>query len=80
MRIPMMKEYNLDEFELSQAYLFYCDKIERCNYFLNNIVETYKRGEKTDGRLLSFLLFVRYFLFDFYINPFIALHLLDNIG
>lgn len=51
-----MKEYNLDEFEFSQAYLFYWDKIERCNYFLNNIVKTSKRGEKVDGRLVSFLL------------------------
>lgn len=56
LRLPLMKEYNLDEFEFSQAYLFYWDKIERCNYFLNNIVKTSKRGEKVDGRLVSFLL------------------------
>ncbi|XP_065362716.1 bleomycin hydrolase [Calliphora vicina] len=56
LRLPFMKEHNLDEFEFSQAYLFYWDKIERCNYFLNNIVKTAKRGEKVDGRLVSFLL------------------------
>lgn len=55
-RLPFIKNYNLDEFEFSQAYLFYWDKIERCNYFLNNISNTYKRGEEVDGRLVSFLL------------------------
>lgn len=56
MRLPFMKQYNLEEFEFSQAYFFYWDKIERSYYFLNNIVETAKRGEKVDGRLVSFLL------------------------
>uniref|UniRef100_A0A182JF13 Bleomycin hydrolase n=1 Tax=Anopheles atroparvus TaxID=41427 RepID=A0A182JF13_ANOAO len=55
-RIPFIKQYNLDEFEFSQAYLFYWDKIERANYFLNNVVDTAKRGETVDGRLVSFLL------------------------
>ncbi|XP_026846143.1 bleomycin hydrolase isoform X2 [Drosophila persimilis] len=55
-RLPFMKNYNLDEFEFSQAFLFYWDKIERCNYFLNNVVKTARRGEKVDGRLVSFLL------------------------
>ncbi|XP_049537214.1 bleomycin hydrolase isoform X3 [Anopheles darlingi] len=55
-RIPFIKQYNLDEFEFSQAYLFYWDKIERANYFLNNVVDTAKRGEAVDGRLVSFLL------------------------
>jgi len=55
-RLPFMKEYNLDEFEFSQNYLFYWDKIERCNYFLNNIVKTAKRNEPVEGRLVSFLL------------------------
>ncbi|XP_055547023.1 bleomycin hydrolase [Wyeomyia smithii] len=55
-RIPFIRQYNLDEFEFSQAYLFYWDKIERANYFLNNIVDTARRGEEVDGRLVSFLL------------------------
>uniref|UniRef100_A0A1L8E2I6 Bleomycin hydrolase n=1 Tax=Nyssomyia neivai TaxID=330878 RepID=A0A1L8E2I6_9DIPT len=55
-RIPFMKHNNLDEFEFSQTYLFYWDKIERCNYFLNNIVDTALRGEGIDGRLVTFLL------------------------
>lgn len=55
-RIPFMKHYNLDEFEFSQTHLFYWDKIERCHYFLNNIIETAAKGEEVTGRLLSFLL------------------------
>jgi bleomycin hydrolase len=53
-----MKQHNLEEFEFSQAYLFYWDKIERCHYFLNNIVDATQRGEAVDGRLISFLLSV----------------------
>ncbi|XP_022904570.2 bleomycin hydrolase [Onthophagus taurus] len=55
-RIPFIKHYNLDDFEFSQAYLFFWDKIERCNYFLNNVVEVTRREEAVDGRLMSFLL------------------------
>ena len=58
-RLPFMKHLNIDDFEFSQAYLSFWDKIERCNFFLNNIVETAKRGESVDGRLVSFLLNVR---------------------
>ncbi|XP_066968341.1 bleomycin hydrolase [Macrobrachium rosenbergii] len=56
MRLPFIKQYNLDEFEFSQSYLFFWDKIERCNYFLNKMVECAKRGEEVQGRLVSFLL------------------------
>jgi len=55
-RIPFMKEYNLEEFEFSQSHLFFYDKLERCNYFLNNVVEIFKKGEPVDGRLMAFLL------------------------
>ncbi|XP_022255542.1 bleomycin hydrolase-like [Limulus polyphemus] len=55
-RLPFVKHYELEEFEFSQAFLFFWDKIERCNYFLNNVVEITKRGEPVDGRLMSFLL------------------------
>ncbi|KZS17904.1 Bleomycin hydrolase [Daphnia magna] len=56
MRIPFVKHYNLEEFEFSQAYLFFWDKVERSNYFLNTVVDVAKRGEKVDGRLFAFLL------------------------
>ncbi|GLV38480.1 uncharacterized protein CBL_12969 [Carabus blaptoides fortunei] len=55
-RLPFIKNHNLEEFEFSQGYLFFWDKIERCNYFLRNIVTTARRGEAVDGRLVSFLL------------------------
>lgn len=55
-RIPFIKEYDLEEFEFSQAYLFFWDKIERCNYFLSNMVKAAQAGEPVDGRLVSFLL------------------------
>ncbi|KAL3271258.1 hypothetical protein HHI36_021749 [Cryptolaemus montrouzieri] len=56
MRLPFIKSLNLEDFEFSQAYLFYWDKIERANYFLNSIVETAIRNEPVDGRLVCFLL------------------------
>lgn len=55
-RIPFMKKYNVEDFEFSQAYIFFWDKIERSYYFLNLIVETARRKESVDGRLVSYLL------------------------
>ena len=38
-RLGMMKKYNLpNDFELSQSFLFFYDKLERGNYFLNSIM------------------------------------------
>lgn len=56
MRLPFMKKYGIEEFEFSQSYLFFWDKIERSHFWLNNIVETAKKGEKLDGRVVNFLL------------------------
>ncbi|KAM9320328.1 bleomycin hydrolase, partial [Gastrophryne carolinensis] len=56
MRLPFMKKFNIEEFEFSQSYLFFWDKIERCNYFLNAFVETARTNEPVDGRLIQFLL------------------------
>ncbi|XP_059048200.1 bleomycin hydrolase isoform X2 [Achroia grisella] len=56
MRLPFMKKYGIEEFEFSQSYLFFWDKIERSHYWLNNIVSTAKQGEKLEGRLVNFLL------------------------
>lgn len=53
-RVPIMKKYNLKEFELSQAYLFFWDKLEKANYFLEQILDTVE--EPLDGRLLETLL------------------------
>lgn len=53
-RVAIMKRYNLKEFELSQAYLFFWDKLEKCNYFLEQILDTVT--EPLDGRLVQTLL------------------------
>ncbi len=54
MRLEVMKKLNLEEMELSQSYPLFWDKLEKSNYFLENIIETME--EKTDSRILSFLL------------------------
>lgn len=53
-RVALMKRYNLESFELSQAYLFYWDKLEKSNWFLEQIIDT--AGEDLDGRLVQTLL------------------------
>eukprot|EP00871_Galdieria_phlegrea_P003425 jgi/Galph1/4083/GphlegSOOS_G2743.1 len=55
MRLPMTTKYKLpDDFQLSQSYLFFWDKLERSNYFLESILETI--NEPVDSRLVSWLL------------------------
>lgn len=39
MRIPMSKKYNLVDFEFSQNFLFFYDKLEKANYYLNFIID-----------------------------------------
>ncbi|XP_071789805.1 bleomycin hydrolase-like [Asterias amurensis] len=56
MRNPFMKKVNIEDFEFSQSYLFFWDKVERMNYFLHTFVEVFRRGEPVEGRLVSFLL------------------------
>ena len=53
-RVAVMQRYNLKEFELSQAYLFFWDKLEKANYFLEQILDTVE--EDLDGRLIQTLL------------------------
>lgn len=53
-RVAIMKRYNLKEFELSQAYLFYWDKLEKANYCLEQILDTV--DEDLEGRLIQTLL------------------------
>ena len=49
-----MKRHNLKEFELSQAYLFFWDKLEKANYFLEQIIDTAK--DDLEGRVVQQLL------------------------
>jgi len=53
-RIEAMKRLNVEQFELSQNYLMFFDKLEKANYFLETMIET--ADEPTDGRLVWFLL------------------------
>ncbi|XP_037665955.1 bleomycin hydrolase isoform X2 [Choloepus didactylus] len=56
MRLPFMKKLNIEEFEFSQSYLFFWDKVERCYFCLNAFVDTAQKKEPEDGRLVQFLL------------------------
>ena len=49
-----MKRYRLETFELSQAYLFFWDKLEKANWFLEQVIDT--AGEDLEGRLVQALL------------------------
>ena len=49
-----MKQYNLKSFELSQAYPFYWDKIEKANWFLEHVIDT--AAQELDGRLVQTLM------------------------
>ena len=50
-RFEIMKKYKLDNFELSQNYIFFYDKLEKANYFLESVLKTV--DEPVDGRLYS---------------------------
>ncbi|GHU60017.1 hypothetical protein FACS189444_6460 [Spirochaetia bacterium] len=54
LRLEVMKKCDLETFELSQSYLFFWDKFEKANYFLDSILETL--DEAQDSRLLAWLL------------------------
>ena len=54
LRLAAMKKMNLESFELSQTHLMFWDKLEKANFFLENIIETV--DEPLDGRLVMWLL------------------------
>ncbi len=53
-RIRTMRKFNLANYEFSQAYPLYWDKLEKANWFLENVIDTL--DEPLDGRLMAFLL------------------------
>ena len=53
-RVAVMNKHNLKKFELSQSYLFYWDKLEKANYFLEQILDTAE--EDLSGRMVQTLL------------------------
>ncbi len=54
MRTRIIQKWNLEDFELSQNYLLFWDKLEKSNYFLENILDTLE--EPIGSRLLDYLL------------------------
>lgn len=54
LRVGAMKKMNLQKFEFSQNYTFFWDKLERANYFLEQILLTTDR--ELDDRVVAYLL------------------------
>ena len=54
LRVATMKEMNVKEFEFSQNFVLFWDKIERANFFLEAIIET--AGKDIDDRKVAHLL------------------------
>ena len=53
-RIYLGRKHNLRNFEFSQTYFMFWDKLEKSNYFLNSIIES--ASETWDSRLMMHLL------------------------
>jgi bleomycin hydrolase len=54
LRVGAMKKMGLKDFEFSQNYVMFWDKIERANYFLEAVIETADRD--IDDRTVAFVL------------------------
>jgi bleomycin hydrolase len=54
LRVGVMRETGLKDFEFSQNYAMFWDKLERANYFLEAMIETAQRD--LDDRTVAFLL------------------------
>ncbi len=54
MRERVAAKMNLEQFELSQNYMAFWDKLEKCNYLLESILETL--DEPVDSRLVTYIL------------------------
>ncbi len=57
-RFIAKREMNLKnkDFEFSQSYAMYFDKLERANYFMQDMQALIEAGEPSDSRLVQFLL------------------------
>lgn len=53
-RIYLGRKYNLKQFEFSQNYFMFCDKLEKSNFFLESIINTI--DHPLDSRLVMHLL------------------------
>lgn len=55
-RFVAKKAMGIKEFEFSQNYAMYYDKLERVNYFLKDVAALIEAGEPADSRLMQHLL------------------------
>lgn len=55
-RQKFVQHFNLEDFEFSQQFLYFWDRIERAYFFINTYEELARKGEAPDGRLMMFLL------------------------
>ena len=53
-RIYLGRKHNLKEFEFSQSYFMFWDKLEKANYFLENVIKT--TNKSSNSRLIMHLL------------------------
>uniref|UniRef100_A0A060TIF4 Cysteine proteinase 1, mitochondrial n=1 Tax=Blastobotrys adeninivorans TaxID=409370 RepID=A0A060TIF4_BLAAD len=53
-RTLVMKKYNIEKLELSQSFLFFYDKLEKANFFLDQMCQL--ANEDVDDRLVQHLL------------------------
>ena len=51
LRYELMHKWNLDDFEFSESYLFFWDKIEKANAYLENVLATL--DEELDSRVFE---------------------------
>ncbi|KAI9315266.1 peptidase C1B, bleomycin hydrolase [Dichotomocladium elegans] len=55
LRLQVIRRYKLkDDFELSQSYLFFYDKLEKANWFLENMIDL--ADKDIDDRVVQYLL------------------------
>src|ERR1700758_4915182 len=54
LRVGVMRKTGLKDFEFSQNYAMFWDKLERANYFLEAVIET--AGRALDDRTVAYLL------------------------
>ena len=54
LRVDSMKQLNVKNFEFSQNYAMFWDKLEKANFFLEAMIETADRSP--DDRTVAFLL------------------------
>lgn len=54
LRHPMQAKFKIKDFELSQGYIFFWDKLEKSNYFYENVIKT--ADLKIGDRKIDFLM------------------------